>query len=232
MRTNRGAYVAVFIMASLIAAGVYYLAQPRADVVRARADIAALTPISADMLELVRVNPGDRPSEAATSLEGVVGQYAAMPILAGQFVDRRALEATPGAQAFGFGAPLPPGHVAFAVAVEPAQAVGGALAPGALVDVVAVPNALKTLTDAGTGTGPKAVVLGEDLVVLALRSVEGQPLTKRPSDQQRVTSLPPKLGSVVIAVPADELARFASASLSSTIYLALNAAPTAQPASP
>ncbi len=40
MRTNRGAYVAIFVVASLIAAGVYYLAQPRAEVVRARADEA------------------------------------------------------------------------------------------------------------------------------------------------------------------------------------------------
>jgi Flp pilus assembly protein CpaB len=228
MRTNRGAYVAIFVAASLVAAGVYYLTQPRAEAVRARADIAVLTAITADMVELVRVSPGDRPADAATSLEDVIGQYAAMPILAGQFVDRRALESTPGAQAFGFGAPLPPGYVAFAIPVEPGQAVGGALTPGAVVDVIAVPNALKTLGNADLESAPKATVLGEDLVVLALRTVDGRALSG-PSDGTRsVTALPPRLGSVVVAVPADELPRFASASLTSTMFLALNAAADGQ----
>jgi Flp pilus assembly protein CpaB len=231
MRTNRGAYVAIFVVASLVAAGVYYLAQPRAEVVRARDDIAVLTPITADMVEVVRVSPGDRSADAAISTVDVVGQYAAMPILAGQFVDRRALESTPGARSFGFGAPLPPGHVAFAIAVEPGQAVGGALTPGAVVDVIAVPNALKTLP-ADAESAPEATVLGEDLVVLALRTVEGRPLNDASDSAQSATSLPPRLGSVVVAVPADELPAFASASLTSTMYLALNAAGDGEQASP
>ena len=231
MRTNRGAYVAIFVVASLVAAGVYYLAQPRADVVRARADIAVLTLVSADMVEVVRVSPGDRSDDAATSIADVVGQYAAMPILAGQFVDRRALESTPGGQVFGFGAPLPPDHVAFAIAVEPAQAVGGALTPGAIIDVIAVPNALKTLP-ADIEAAPEAMVLGEDLVVLALRSVDGRPLTDPATSTQSATSLPPRLGSVVVAVPAAELPDFASASLTSTMYLALNGRDDGERSSP
>jgi Flp pilus assembly protein CpaB len=228
MRTNRGAYVAIFVAASLVAAGVYYLTQPRAEAVRARADIAVLTAITADMVELVRVSPGDRAADTATSLDDVIGQYAAMPILAGQFVDRRALESTPGAQAFGFGAPLPPGYVAFAIPVEPGQAVGGALTPGAVVDVIAVPNALKTLGNADLESAPEATVLGEDLVVLALRTVDGRALSGPSDGAQSVTALPPRLGSVVVAVPADELPRFASASLTSTMFLALNAAADGQ----
>lgn len=231
MRTNRGAYVAIFVVASLVAASVYYLAQPRAEVVRARADIAVLTLVTADMIEVVRVSPGDRSDDAARSIADVVGQYAAMPILAGQFVDRRALESTPGAQAFGFGAPLPPDHVAFAIAVEPAQAVGGALTPGALIDVIAVPNALKTLP-ADTLAAPEATVLGEGLVVLALRSVDGRAMTDPASSAQSATSLPPRLGSVVVAVPAAELPRFARASLTSTMYLALNGRDGGERASP
>jgi Flp pilus assembly protein CpaB len=231
MRTNRGAYVAIFVVASLVAAGVYYLAQPRAEVVRARADIAVLTPVTADLVEVVRVSPGDRSADAATSIEEVVGQYAAMPILAGQFVDRRALESTPGAHAFGFGAPLPPGHVAFAIAVEPAQAVGGALTPGAIIDVIAVPNALKTLP-ADIEVVPEATVLGEGLVVLALRSVDGRALTDPATSAQSATSLPPRLGSVVVAVPAAELPDFATASLTSTMYLSLNGRDDGERASP
>jgi Flp pilus assembly protein CpaB len=231
MRTNRGAYVAIFVVASLAAAGVYYLAQPRAEVVRARADIAVLTPVTADMVEVIKVSPGDRSADAATSIEEVVGQYAAMPILAGQFVDRRALESTQGAHAFGFGAPLPPGHVAFAIAVEPAQAVGGALTPGAIIDVIAVPNALKTLP-ADIEVVPEATVLGEGLVVLALRSVDGRALTDPATSAQSATSLPPRLGSVVVAVPAAELPDFATASLTSTMYLSLNGRDDGERASP
>jgi len=231
MRTNRGAYVAIFVVASLVASGFYYLAQPRADVVRARADIAVLTPISADMVEVVRVSPGDRSANTATSIDDVLGQYTAMPILAGQFVDRRALETTPGAQAFGFGAPLPAGHVAFAIAVEPAQAVGGALTPGAIIDVITVPNALKTLPS-DVESAPEATVLGEGLVVLALRSVDGRALIDPAASTQSATSLPPRLGSVVVAVPAAQLPDFASASLTSTIYLALNGQADGERASP
>ncbi|MGH2380126.1 MAG: RcpC/CpaB family pilus assembly protein [Candidatus Limnocylindria bacterium] len=230
MRTNRGAYVAIFVVASLVAAGGYYLAQPRADAIRARADIAVLTPVTADMVEVVRVRAGDRPTNAATSIDEVIGQYTAMPILAGHLVDRRALESTPGSQAFGFGAPLPAGHAAFAIAVEPAQAVGGALTPGAVVDVVAVPNSLKTLP-ADAESAPEATVLGEGLVVLALRSVDGRALTD-PESTQSATSLPPRLGSVVVAVPAAEVPDFASASLTSTLYLTLNGDDDEQRASP
>ena len=207
--------------ASLVAAGVYWFAQPRAEAVRARADVPVLTQITADMVELVQVPPAARPADAATSLDAVVGQYAAAPILAGQYLDTRALETTPGQRTFGFGAALPPGHVAFALPVEPAQALGGALTPGASVEVVAVPNALRQAT-APSEEQPEAVVLGEDVIVLALRTGEGQALTEVEADSTRTTALPPRLASVVVAIPADELPDYATAVLTSTIYLALS----------
>ena len=74
MGAHRPAYIAIFVAASLVAAGVYWFAQPRAAAVRARADIPVLTAITADMVELVQVPPAARPGEAATSLEAVVGQ--------------------------------------------------------------------------------------------------------------------------------------------------------------
>jgi len=224
MGAHRPAYVAIFIAASLVAAGVYWFAQPRAEAVRALVDIPVLTPITADMVELVQVAPAARPAAVATSIDLVVGQYASVPILAGQYLDSRALETTPGQRTFGFGAPLPPGYVAFALPVEPGQAVGGALSPGAHVDVVAVPNALRQASATGSSEDqPEAVVLGEDLVVLTLRTADGQPLTSVSADSTRTTALPPKLASVVVAVPADELSRYATAVLTSTIYLALSA---------
>lgn len=232
MGAHRPVYVAIFVAASLLAAGVYWFAQPRAEAVRARTDIPVLTAITADMVELVQLPPAARPANVATSLDSVIGQYAALPILAGQYLDTRALEVTPGQRTFGFGAPVPPGHVAFALPVDPGQAVGGALSPGALVDVVAVPNALRQAPASGSSEDlPEAVVLGEGLVILALRTGEGQALTDVSADATRTTALPPKLASVVVAIPADELPQYATAVLTSTIYLALSAQSAAPQAS-
>ena len=125
MRARRTAYIVIFVVACLVAGLLYYLQVPRASVVRATADIPAMTQITADMVELVKVAPVDVSTDAAQSTNQVVGQYAAMPILAGQEIDKRALDRTPGQQQFGFGAALDPGDVAFAIPIsDPSQAVG------------------------------------------------------------------------------------------------------------
>src|SRR6266508_2535015 len=222
---RRTPYIATFVIAGLVAAGVFVFAQPRTDIVRAKVDVPVLTQITADMVDTIRVSPADAPANAATSLDEVVGQYAALPILAGQTVDRRALERTPGERALGFGAPLAAGQVAFALPVEPSQAVGAALAPGARVNVIAAPNSLKTGSGSAVGASrPPAIVLGEGYVILALRTADGQPLTTGTTSDVGGTRtlVPPKLGSVVIAIPADRQAEFAAAALTSTFYLTLS----------
>jgi Flp pilus assembly protein CpaB len=220
MRARRGVYLAFFLAAALGASALVYFAQPRNGIVRAKTDIAVLTPITADMVQIVSVSPADAPANAARSLDAVVGRYTSVPILSGQDVDVRVLETNPGQLAFGFEAPLQAGQVAFAIPVEPGQAVGGALVPGAHVDVVAVPNALKTQVLGANS--PSAVVLGQGLVVLTLRTPEGRQLRDEPvSDSARVV-IPPKLGSVVVGIPVARLPEFAEAALSSTFYLALS----------
>jgi Flp pilus assembly protein CpaB len=221
MRARRGVYAAIFLVAALGAAALVYAAQPQNGIVRARVDIAVLTPITAEMVEVVQVSPADAPANAAGSVDDVIGRYASVAILAGQDVDLRILEASPGQRTFGFGAPLEAGQVAFALPVEPGQAVGGALVPGARVDVVAVPNAVKTQVSAGAGL-PSAVVLGQGLVVLTIRTPEGKPLTDAPEADRGSVVIPPKLGSVVVAIPAARLPEFAEAALSSTFYFALS----------
>lgn len=220
MRARRGVYLAVFLVAALGASALVYFAQPRNGIVRATVDIPVLTPITADMVQTVSVSPADAPANAARRVEDVVGKYASVPILAGQDVDTRILETNPGQLAFGFGAPLEAGQVAFAIPVEPGQAVGGALVPGSRVDVVAVPNALRTQNSGADA--PSAVVLGQSLVVLTIRTPEGRQLgDDQDPDSGRVV-IPPKLGSVVVAIPAARLPEFAEAALSSTFYLALS----------
>ena len=220
MRARRNAYIVIFVVACLVAGALYYLQVPRASVVRATVDIPAMTQITADMVELVKVAPVDASTDAAKSTNQVVGQYAAMPILAGQEIDTRALEQTPGQHEFGFGAALDPGDVAFAIPInDPSQAVGGALSPGAKVTVVAVPNSLKN--GAATSPAPTSTVLGTNLTILALRTPDGQPSSQAQSGSG-IAAVPPKLGSVVVATPADRLADFATAALTSTFYLALS----------
>jgi Flp pilus assembly protein CpaB len=219
MRARRTAYIVIFVVACLTAGVLYYLQVPRASVVRATADIPAMTRITPAMVELVRVAPVDASTDAAQSTDQVVGQYAALTILAGQEIDTRAIEQTPGQQAFGFGAALDPGDVAFAIPVDPSQAVGGALSPGAKVTVVAVPNTIKNGVQASPA--PTATVLGTNLTILALRTPDGQPFSRAQSGSG-IAAVPPKLGSVVVAIPANRLSDFATAALSSTFYLALS----------
>ena len=225
MRARRGVYLAFFLVAALGASALVYFAQPRNGIVQATTDIPVLTLITAEMVALVSVSPADAPANAARSFDAVVGRYASVPILAGQDVDVRVLETNPGQLAFGFEAPLEAGQVAFAIPVEPGQAVGGALVPGARVDVVAVPNALKTQISGADS--PSAVVLGQGLVVLTLRTPEGRQLSDEPASDSARVVIPPKLGSVVVAIPAARLPEFAEAALRSTFFLALS--PVAAP---
>jgi Flp pilus assembly protein CpaB len=222
MRVRRAPYIIVFLLAGLVAGGVYLLGQPRVEVVRATTDVPVMTQITSDMVETIRVSPADAPADAARSADEVVGTYAALPLLAGEAVDRRALERTPGERALGFGAPLAAGQVAFALPVDPSQAVGAALASGARVDVIAVPNGLKTGTPTGPGSSPPTTaVMGQGYLILALRTADGQALTTGASTTGDLVA--PKLGSVVIAIPAASEAEFATAALASTFYLALSA---------
>ena len=103
------------------------------------------------------------------------------------------------------------------------------IAPAGHTDVnvacIFAPNALKTQVSGGSSQS--AVVLGQSLVVLTIRTPEGKQLTDdAASDGTRVV-IPPKLGSVVVGIPEARLAEFAEAALSSTFYLALS--PVAAP---
>ena len=92
MRARRGVYIAFFLVAALGASALVYFAQPRNGIVRAKVDIAVLTPITAEMVELISVSPADAPANAARTLDAVVGRYASVAILAGQDVDVRILD--------------------------------------------------------------------------------------------------------------------------------------------
>jgi DNA-binding LacI/PurR family transcriptional regulator len=102
---------------------------------------------------------------------------------------------------------------AFAIPVDAAHALGGAIAPGTRVTVVAVPNP----SSSRGGSQAEAAILGTNLRVIALRSHTGHPF--RHDDAGGVES--EALGSVVLAIPAAKLGAFALAAASSKFYLAM-----------
>jgi Flp pilus assembly protein CpaB len=140
---RRNLYFTVFIVAALVAGGAYLYAQPRIDVVTAASDISPNVKITDAMLSTRKVAPGDVPANAARSVADVVGKYSSATIRSGADIDTRNLETVPGAQVYNFGAAVPDGQVAFGLPVDPSQALGGAIVPGAKVDVIAVPNSVK-----------------------------------------------------------------------------------------
>jgi Flp pilus assembly protein CpaB len=246
---RRNLYFAVFIVAALLAGGAYLYAQPRIDVVTAASDISPNVKITDAMLSSRKVAPGDVPANAARSVADVVGKYSSATIRSGVDIDTRNLETVPGAQVYNFGAAVPDGQVAFGLPVDPSQALGGAIVPGAKVDVIAVPNSVKnsssilggttataqpTLAPAptaapSTGWTPQAglpadsqaTILCHACVVLGVRTIDGQPLAAATPNTNSVTRVVPKLGTVIVAIPKDAEQAFATAAVNSTFYLAL-----------
>ena len=75
--------------------------------------------------------------------------------------------------------------------------------------------------------------MGTGLTILALRTADGHQLTDAAgSGGSTGTLVPPKLGSVVVAIPAARVADFAAAALTSTFYLALDPGTAAASAVP
>ena len=165
-------------------------------------------------------------NEAAARRAAASATYSTSPdtgeegavIQAGQELDTPAADKAPEQQTPGSGMTLRPNEVAFAIPVDPSTAVGGALAPGARVSVVAVPNALESGTPISGAL--MSTILGTNLTILALRTPEGQAFTAVQAGSG--VANPPRLGSVVLAIPEAKLAMFAAATVTSTFYLALS----------
>jgi DNA-binding LacI/PurR family transcriptional regulator len=159
-----------------------------------------------------------RAAASATHSTGPSAGEERDAVQAARRLEIRAENMPPEPQAPGSDMALRPNEVAFAIAVDPSTAVGGALAPGARVSVVAVPNALKS--GAPTSGAQMSMILGTDLTILALRTPEGQAFTAVQAGSE--VANPPRLGSVVLAIPEAKLAMFAAATATSTFYLALS----------
>ena len=131
------ALLAIALVCSAIAGGIYYTSVQRVGIVVAANSLDADKPIAPDDLAVIEVPPDAVPTGALRSTGEAIGRVPRAPQWPGQILVAPAL--TIAAAAFHSGLIPPAGQRAVAIPVTPAQAVGGALVAGAHVDVIAVP---------------------------------------------------------------------------------------------
>ena len=223
---RRTIYLSLFLLLALSAGLLTLRAQRTVAVLVATRDVRAGQQVAASDVQVERVHADSIPADALTGADDAVGSYVAWPLTAGEPVLAHMVRRERSGIALTAAVTVPDGDRAVALPVQPAGAVGGMLSPGDHVDVYATPLAghggggNATAADA---TSQDAVLLGTDLLVVELRSDQGQPLDD--GTDQSVHGLnfgAGKLGSVVVAVPSADVPRFAAASASDSIYLALS----------
>ncbi len=189
---GRRPLLAVALLAGLAAGSLYYLGAQRAAVVVAARDIDGLRPLVADDV-VVRSFPADGvPAGSLSDPNAAVGKRVRAPLLAGQLILSAGLADE--ASLFQSGLVPPSGTRAIAVPAGPAQALGGAIAPGARVDVIAVPQ------NGRAPAGRATEMLASGALVLDVRTDTGGPLT-RAASKPVLAATSERLGSVVIAIP-------------------------------
>lgn len=98
-------------------------------------DVAAGTELTPAMVKVIRVPAGGRPARSLFGPGQIVGKYAAVPLFAdGVLTERHVTTEPPAKDAT---AALTPDHRIVSVPVKPVAALGGAVKPGDLVEVVA-----------------------------------------------------------------------------------------------
>ena len=209
----RRSLLGLALVAGLVAGALYFIGAQRVPMVVASRDVPMIRALLAEDLEVRSVPPDALPVGALSSVHDVVGRVPTTPLWQGQPLVAQAL--ADDAATFHTGLTLRSGERAIAIPVAAVSAVGGAISPGARVDVLAVP--LIGRAPAGRGVELLAV----DALVLDVRAESGAPYIPRPHD---ATFAVDRIGSVIIAIaPADEI-RFADRIATSTFVLAFSSA--------
>jgi Flp pilus assembly protein CpaB len=207
------ALVVLAIVAGALAGVLYYVGAQRSPVVVAARDLDATHPLVADDLALVSIAADVVPEGALVDPASAIGKLPRAPLWRGQVVLGAALsdQAAP----FHTGLVLPRGMRAVALPVSnAAQAVGGAIVPGARVDVIAVPVAGRA------PAGRTAELLLEGAMVLDVRSEAGSAYGAAIS-RAPTSSFAERIGSVVVAIDSLDEVRFADRIATSTFVLTL-----------
>lgn len=192
---GRRALLALALLAGVIAGMGYWLDARRVPLVVAARTVEAESVLDDSDLGTMEVPVDAVPADAIADRAEVVGQVVHGRLEAGQLVLRASLEAPAG---FRSGLRPAAGWRAVALPVSPALALGGAIVPGVRVDVVVVPIAGRAPPD----RGPERLAAG--LLVLDVRSESGGPFVEPGSSQGSGALANARLGSVIVAVPADD----------------------------
>ncbi|HEX9269401.1 MAG TPA: Flp pilus assembly protein CpaB [Candidatus Limnocylindria bacterium] len=203
--------LAIALVAGLIAGGLYYLGAQRTSVVVAARDLTADRPLGDEDLAL-RAFPADAvPNGAARAVAEAVGKVPRAPLWAGQVVLTSAL--ADAAAAFHSGLVPSAGQRAIAIPVSAGQALGGAIAPGAHVDVIAVPAAGRA------PAGRVTEMVARDATVLDVRGENGGAFLTPGTPRGPGIQSNERLGSVVVALPPGDELRVADRIATSTFVL-------------
>lgn len=209
----RRSLLVLALVAGFAAGMLYFIGAQRVPMVVAAHDVAVIRPLTADDLEVRSVPPDALPAGALANVDDVIGRVPTTPLWQGQPLVAQAL--ADDAAVFHTGLTLRPGERAIAIPVGAVSAVGGAISPGARVDVLAVPLIGRA------PAGRSVELLAADALVLDVRAESGAPYVPRPRDASVAVD---RIGSVIIAIlPADEI-RFADRIATSTFVLAFSSA--------
>ena len=210
--------LAVFLALSAIAGYFYYANTEQAGVLVATHDLKVGAQLQDTDVAVRRVNPASTGTDAFRVPEQVIGQYVAFPVLKGQFLDPRQLVAAKNADLVGVGLRVPAGARIIGLPVTPATAVGGALKPGDLVDVIAIPAQLKAGLTADEHAPPNQTI-GRDVLVVGLRTEQGTAFDRA---DPTINATGTKPSSVLLAIPESDEGRYSGAMSTSTFLLALS----------
>lgn len=202
--------LAIALVCGVIAGSIYYASLQRVSVVVAAHALDADKPIAADDIATKELPADGLPADAVRTAGEAIGRVPRAPQWPGQILVAPALGS--GAAAFHSGLVPPAGQRAIAIPVTPAQAIGGAIAAGAHVDVVAVPVAGRA------PAGRITELVAANVTVLDVRGEGGAPL--QPAGATRAGVGPAdRIGSVVIAIPPSDALRIADRVATSTFVL-------------
>ncbi|HEU5287820.1 MAG TPA: RcpC/CpaB family pilus assembly protein [Candidatus Limnocylindria bacterium] len=202
--------VALAVASGLVSGVVYEVSMQREDVVVVVRDVDVPRPLVESDVEVRSVSVGLVPDDAVRRREDVVGLIPRAPLLRGQIVVARAVSDE--LATFSSGLTVPSGLHAVAIPVSAVNAVGGAIAPGVHVDVLAIPILGRA------PAGRTSELLASAVIVLDVRGESGAAFVRRDAS---VTVMSDRIASVVIAVaPADQI-RVADRIATSTFVLAL-----------
>ena len=215
---RRIVYLAVFTVLSGVAGLLYYAHTEQSTAVVATRDLAVGTRIQDADLTTRRINPASVGPQVVTTVSTAIGQVVAFPILEGQLLDVRQIAPSKNAALLGSGLQVPQGYRIIGLPVTATTAVGGVLKPGDLVDVIAIPNPVKTATLPDVpATTP--VRIGENVLVLGLRTEEGNPVDQTDHGLNTGNGKP---ASVLLAIGQNEETTYSAAIADSTFVLTLS----------